>query len=283
MSLPLSDSALIGTCFAASALGLLVLTSSGGNGNAAPEAQTAEVSDANGTDALAQLGAAPAGERVEVDAEFGEMVRSYLLQNPEVIFEAVAEFESRNAEAQVEMDRAVVAAHSEALFDDPNSWVGGNPEGDVSLVAFIDYRCGYCKRAHDDLEELLATDTDLRLIIKEFPILGPESELASRFAVATLRLGGDEAYESAHDLLMRYDGPITPDYLDDLAGELGLEMEAVFAEMESDAVTEVIASNYQLAQRLEISGTPTFVMEDEMIRGYVDATTLLTIAASKRD
>ncbi len=286
MSLPLSDSALVGTCLAASALGLLVLTSSGGSSNP-PPTQTAssatQAEPASSSDALAQLGATPVGEMVSVDAEFGEQVRSYLLQNPEVIFEAVAAFESRNAEMQADMDRAVLAANEDALFHDTNSWVGGNPDGDVSLVAFIDYRCGFCKRAHDELEALLETDDNLRLIVKEFPILGPESEMSSRFAIAALALGGDDVYASVHDQLMRHDGDITPDFLEDLASDVGLEAETVFAEMSSQHVSDVIAANYALAQRLQISGTPTFVLEDEMIRGYVDADVLREMIMAQRD
>ena len=288
MTLPLTDSALIGTCLAASALGLIVMTSSGSNGQTtdvaaqAPAAQV-EAQTTPQEDVLAQLGASPAPETVRVDAEFGEQVRSYLLQNPEVIFEAVAAFEQRSAQAQADMDRAILDANVEALFNDPNSWVGGNPEGDIALVEFLDYRCGFCKRAHDELLELLEADSGIRLIVKEFPILGPESELASRFAIATLRLGGDDMYQQVNDTLIRHDGPVTPEYLDELAQVLGLEFDAVVAEMESEAVSTILAENRALAQRLQISGTPTFVMETEMIRGYVEADVLLELAESLRN
>ncbi|MCC5955229.1 MAG: thioredoxin domain-containing protein [Natronohydrobacter sp.] len=276
-SLQLSDSGLIGTCFAAAALGLLVLTSpgSGGNATTAPAAETGAESDA----ALAE--SAPAVS--EDDREFGDRVRSYLLQNPEVIFEAVAVYEQRNVAAQADMDRAILEANAEALFNDGHSWVGGNPEGDVTLVEFIDYRCGFCKRAHDEVATLLEADGNIRLIVKEFPILGPDSELASRFAVATLRLAGDETYEEIHDLLMRHDGAITPEYLDELAASFDLDFEAIVAEMESEAVSTVLAENRALAQRLQISGTPTFVMETEMIRGFVDADVLIETAQALRN
>ena len=283
MTLPLTDTALIGTCLAASALGLIVLTSSGGNGQTpaedtqVPSAQF-DADAAQQEDVLEQLGASAVPGTVSVDAEFGEQVRSYLLQNPEVIFEAVAAFEQRNAEAQADMDRAILEANADALFNDTHSWVGGNPEGDITLVEFLDYRCGFCKRAHDEVLELLEADSGIRLIIKEFPILGPESELSSRFAVASLRLGGDDIYEQVNDTLIRHDGPVTPDYLDDLAGDLGLDFEAVVAEMESEEVGNILAENRALAQRLQISGTPTFVMETEMIRGFVEADVLIETA-----
>ena len=288
MSLPLTDSALIGTCLAASALGLLVLTSSGSNGqtsvedNQTPATQTA-TQPAQQEEILSQLGATAAPDDVTVDAEFGAQVRSYLLQNPEVIFEAVAAFEQRNAEAQANMDRSILEANADELFTDAHSWVGGNPDGDITLVEFLDYRCGFCKRAHDEIIELLETDSGIRLIVKEFPILGPESELASRFAVATLRLGGDEVYEQVNDTLIRHDGPVTPEYLDQLATELGLEFDAIVAEMESEDVSNILADNRALAQRLQITGTPTFVMETEMIRGFVEADVLLETAEFLRN
>lgn len=288
MTLPLTDTALIGTCLAASALGLIVLTSSGSNGQTPADTdavQSAQL-DAEPTqqeEVLSQLGASAVPGTVSVDAEFGEQVRSYLLQNPEVIFEAVAAFEQRNAEAQADMDRAILEANADALFNDPNSWVGGNPEGDITLVEFLDYRCGFCKRAHDEVLELLEADSSIRLIVKEFPILGPESELSSRFAIASLRLGGDDMYEQVNDTLIRHDGPVTPEYLDELAEELGLDFDALVAEMESEEVSNILADNRALAQRLQISGTPTFVMETEMIRGFVDAEVLIETAEFLRN
>lgn len=280
MTLPLSDSALIGTCLAAAALGLLVMTSSGGNGGTAPEPAAATAST---EDALAQLGVREAEQTVTVDDDFGAQVRAYLLENPEVIFEAVAVFEQRSAAQQAEMGRALLEANAEALFEDGFSWVGGNPDGDITLVEFVDYRCGFCQRALDEVLAVIDADDGVRLIMKEFPILGPESEMASRFAISMLRLGGNDTYEAVHHALLRHDGPITPDFLDALAGEHGLDFEAVVAEMESEDVTQVIAENRALAQRLQISGTPTFVMETEMIRGFVEAEDLLELAASLRE
>lgn len=282
MSLPLTDSALIGSCLAASALGLIVLTSSGGSAPTVQDtAQPAVVQTSE--DTVSQPAAVTPGPVVAVDAEFGAQVRSYLLQNPEVIFEAVAAFEQRNATAQADMDAALLQANADALFNDGHSWVGGNPDGDITLVEFLDYRCGFCKRAHEEVAELLRVDGNVRLIIKEFPILGPESELASRFAVAVLRLAGDDAYASVHDMMMQYDGAITPEYLDELSTELGLDFAALAAEMESDDVTAILAENRSLAQRMQISGTPTFVMETEMIRGFVGVEVLIETAEALRN
>lgn len=284
MTLPLSDSGLIGVCLAASALGLIVLTS-GGGGDAAPAPNpSTEAAPRSTTEAAAlPLGAVPAdGGTTQLDPEFGAQVRAYLLQNPEVIFEAVAEFERRNAQAQDNMDAALVQANADALFNDPKSWVGGNPDGDVTLVEFLDYKCGFCKRAVPEVQALLEQDSNIRVIVKEFPILGAESELAARFAISVLDLVGPEAYDNVHIELMGYDGAITPEYLEEVATEQGFALDDIVAHMDSDAVNDVIASNRELGQRLQISGTPTFVMGETMIRGFVPVDAMLTAAAAER-
>lgn len=285
MTLPLSDSGLIGTCLAASALGLIVLTSGGGDAASAPEAEeqteTTETARASPDSAL-PLGAVPADGQAAVDPEFGAQVRSYLLQNPEVIFEAVAEFERRNAQSQTDMDVALVQANADALFNDPMSWVGGNPDGDVTLVEFLDYKCGFCKRAMPEVDALLEQDDNIRVIVKELPILGPESEMAARFAISVLDLEGPEAYDSVHVELMGYDGSITPEYLEEVSEDHDLALDAIVAHMDSETVNTVIADNRALAQRLQISGTPTFVMGEQMIRGFVPADAMLEAAAIAR-
>ncbi|NBB98776.1 MAG: thioredoxin domain-containing protein, partial [Alphaproteobacteria bacterium] len=190
--------------------------------------------------------------------------------------------ERRNAEAQGDMDVALVEANAEALFNDPMSWVGGNPEGDVTLVEFLDYKCGFCKRALPEVEALLEQDDNIRVIVKELPILGPESELAARFAISVLDLAGPDAYDSVHVEMMGYDGAITPEYLEEIAGDQDLALEEIVAHMDSDTVTSVIDNNRALAQRLQISGTPTFVMGEQMIRGFVPADAMLEAAAVAR-
>lgn len=202
-------------------------------------------------------------------ATLHEEIRAYLLENPEVIMEAVSILEERQSEGQAQADATLVRENAEAIFDDGHSWVGGNPEGDVTLVEFMDYRCGYCRRAAGEVESLLEDDGNIRFIIKEFPILGEESLRASRFAIATRQVAGDEAYKSVHDALMSYDGSMNETGFTRLADSLGLDANAIVAEMDSDRVSEVIAANHALARQLEISGTPSFVMGDQMLRGFV--------------
>ncbi|MFN4057407.1 MAG: DsbA family protein [Roseinatronobacter sp.] len=269
MALPLTDSALVGTCLAFAALGLIAMTSGGGKAPApAP--------------IIVQAAPAPAAP-VAIDDAFGAQVRAYLLANPEVIFEAVAEYERRNQAAQANVDQALVEAHFDALFNDGFSWEGGNPDGDIVMVEFMDYKCGFCKRAHAEVNAFLEADGNVRFILKEFPILGPESELASRFAIAVHQVGGNDAYAMAHDVLMTNNDPITPELLDSISQDLGLDLAELREVMGSEGVNDILTANRNLAQMLQISGTPTFVMNTEFIRGFVPASGLAEIAATLRE
>ncbi|MHA6344054.1 DsbA family protein [Roseivivax sp. CAU 1761] len=200
---------------------------------------------------------------------FRAEVRDYLMENPEVILEAVEALEERQAASQAEADKEMVAENAEALFSDGRSWVGGNPEGDVTLVEFMDYRCGYCRRAKPEVEELVASDGNIRFVVKEFPILGEASVTMSRFAVAVREVAGDEAYKAAHDALMEMNGDPSETVLRRLADSLDLDAEAVLSAMDDEGITEELQANRALAQEMGISGTPTFIMGDEMLRGYL--------------
>lgn len=237
--------------------------------------------------ALALLaGPAPAADLTQMtDAEraaFRAEVRAYLMDNPEVIMEAVQLLEQRQAQAEAEADRMMVAHNAPALFDDGYSWVGGNPDGDITLVEFMDYRCGYCRKAVPEVESLLKSDGNIRLIVKEFPILGEASMLSSRFAIAVKQIAGPDAYKQAHDALIEFKGDISDVTLRRLSDGLGLDTEAVLAHMDSPSVTDEIAMTRALAQKLKISGTPTFVLEDELLRGYLPADQMERIVADKR-
>ena len=214
---------------------------------------------------------------------FRAEVRAYLLDNPEVLMEAIGVLEQRQAQQAAADDTALIAANAADLYEDGNSWVGGNPEGSLTIVEFADYRCGYCRKAHPEVMQLLELDGDIRYIVKEFPILGDQSTLASRFAVSVLRVAGPEAYAQVHDRLYTgFRGDVTPESLDRLAIDLGLDAAAVLAGMTTPEVDAIIAQNQALAQRLRISGTPTFVIGDQMIRGYVPLDTLSAIVAEER-
>jgi len=216
-------------------------------------------------------------------AIFGAEVRAYLLENPEVIIEAVNLLEQRQAQTEAAQDESLVAANLDELQNDGYSWVGGNPDGDITLVEFMDYRCGYCRRAAPEVAQLLAEDGNIRLVIKEFPILGEASMTASRFAVATRLVAGDKAYKQVHDALIEFGGEPNDVSLRRLSEGLGLDSDAIMAQMDSPEITQELTQTRALAQRMKISGTPTFVLQSELLRGYLPADQMSVIIAEIRD
>lgn len=227
-----------------------------------------------------------AGGLGEMTAEertlFGEEVRAFLLENPQVLVEAMDELQRRDEVAATERDAQLLKSNAAALFADTDDWVGGNPAGDVTLVEFMDYRCSYCRKAFAEVNELVKSDGNIRYILKEYPILGEGSTMSSQFAIAVRMLHGDDAYKAAHNALMTLRGEPTPDVLARLAGELGHDPAPLMAKMASPEVKAVINSNLELAQTLQISGTPTFVINDTMLRGYVPLTDMRSIVADQR-
>jgi len=220
-----------------------------------------------------------AAERQAFRAE----VRDYLLDNPEVILEAVDMLETREAEQQAARDAEMIAANADALFDDGYSWVGGNPEGDITIVEFLDYKCGYCRRAHPIVGELLAADGNIRLIVKEFPILGEESVLASRFALGTLLVEGGEAYKAYTDALMEMRGAMTEEPLAMLAQAMGYDAEAIATRARTEDVAQMITQNRALARTLSINGTPTFIVGDRVLRGFLPFEGMQAVVAEARE
>ncbi|TPE49225.1 DsbA family protein [Amaricoccus solimangrovi] len=206
------------------------------------------------------------------DAEreaFQREVHDYLLAHPEILNEMVRILDARQKEQAAQSDQQLVAANADAIFDDGYSWVTGNPEGDFTLVEFLDYQCGYCRKAMPELTELLESDGRIRMIVKDFPILGPGSELAARAAVATMIAEGPEAYGRLHDTLMAGKGQITDESLDRAMRKADLDPAKIRAAMSDPEVDGRIARNRALAEKLSITGTPTFVFQSDMVRGYI--------------
>lgn len=215
-------------------------------------------------------------------AAFGEAIRDYLMKNPEVLVEAINELEAKQQAQQADNDKQLVKANAKDLFEDGYSWVGGNPDGDITIVEFMDYKCTYCKKAYAEVSDLLKKDGNIRFIVKEFPILGQESELSARFAVAVQQIDGDAAYEKVHDALMTARGSLTVESLTALAKAQGLDADAIIKRMNEDQVTDVLRKNYQLAQRMSISGTPAFVIGGQLLRGYAPEAAMAQMVAEER-
>lgn len=238
--------------------------------------------------ALSTALAAPAGAldlskmSTEEKAAFGEAVKDYLMQNPEVLVEAINVLEERQQAAAVENDKTLVDTNAKDIFEDGFSWIGGNPQGDVTIVEFMDYKCTYCKKAFPEVEDLLKKDGNIRLIVKEFPILSQQSELGARFAVATKQVAGDAAYKTVHDALIGMRGDISLEGLKRLAEDNKFDADAIIKKMNTEEVTAVLRANHQLAERMNISGTPTFIIGNEMLRGYAPEEAMAKIVAEQR-
>ena len=214
---------------------------------------------------------------------FRSEIREYLLENPEVLIEAIAVLEDRRAQEAEVAERDMLENNRDAIFNDGYSYVGGNPDGDVTIVEFMDYRCGYCKRAFPAIEELIASDGNIKFIVKEFPVLGEQSTLAARYAVAAKLVGGDEAYKAVHDNLMAWGGEITAGSLARVSRSSGVDHSAVMAKIEDDEVSEIIQANRLLAQSLQIQGTPSFIMGDNFVRGFVELDQMRAIVNDIRE
>jgi protein-disulfide isomerase len=234
---------------------------------------------------LAVMMTATTAQAEMTDAErdaFRAEVRAYLLENPDVIVEAMDVLQQRDDAAAAERDVQLLQSNAPALFNSPSDWVGGNPQGDITVIEFMDYRCSYCRKAHDEVNTLVTSDGNIRYVLKEFPILGPESLLSSQFAIAVRMLYGDDAYKESHNALITLRGEANAETLARLATELGHDPQAVLAKMDSPDVMAVIDTNHALAQTLDISGTPTFVVDQTMVRGYVPLDGMRQIVAGQR-
>ncbi len=215
---------------------------------------------------------------VETDA-FGAKVRDYLLKHPEVIMEAIQILQDRQQTAEAENVKNTVITRAEDIFRDPESPVGGNPDGDVTLVEFFDYNCPYCRRVAPVVAELRRADPSLRLVYKEFPILGPDSEIAARAALAAKRQG---KYEAFHDALMQAKDKVTEAKVFEVAAASGLDLTRLKQDMADPAMQQGIEKTRELALALGINGTPGFVLGDRVIPGAVERATLQGLIADER-
>ena len=208
-----------------------------------------------------------------------QIIRDYLLEQPELLIEVQQALQAkRDAEAAALAEQAI-QSHRDEIYSDPEAPVAGNPGGAIVLVEFFDYRCGYCRRVGPTLETLLAENDDLRIAFKEFPILGPESMLAARAALASRAQG---LYEPFHWALMGTDGPFDLDHILGVARSVGLDDERLARDMEDPAIDTLIDRNAVLANILGIRGTPAFVVGDRMIRGALPIAQFRTAIADAR-
>jgi len=228
---------------------------------------------------------AAAGPAAAFDAaqrkEIESIVRDYLLANPEVMLEVQDALEAKQTAAQRDQQKDAITAQSTKIFDNATDPVLGNPDGTATVVEFFDYNCGYCRRALSDMVSMMENDSELKFVLKEFPILGPDSVAAHRVAFAFNDLYPDK-YTAFHLRLLGFDGRADEDVAIRIAKELGADEGALRAKMADASVTQRIQATYKLANDLGINGTPAYVIGDEVISGALGEDVLTTKVANVR-
>jgi protein-disulfide isomerase len=207
----------------------------------------------------------PAGAQSFSDPQRGEIekiIKEYIVSHPEVLQEAMAELEKRQAAAEAEKSKTTIKNNAQTIFSSARQVTLGNPQGDVTLVEFFDYNCGYCKRALSDMMDLMKTDSKLKVVLKEFPVLGPGSEEAARVAVAVrMQDPTGKKYLEFHQKLLGGRGA---------AGRaVALDMSRLEKDMASDEAKVTFNENIKLAEALGMNGTPSYVVGSEVVVGAV--------------
>jgi protein-disulfide isomerase len=210
---------------------------------------------------------------------FEKLIHDYLLEHPDVLIEALQAAEEKLKQQAEERAQQAIATRQKDLLGDPEAPVLGNPDGDVTLVEFFDYRCPYCKQVSPSLQALIKEDPKLRVVYKEFPVLGRESVFAARAALAARKQG---KYEPFHNALFALKGQLSDDVVLKTAGAVGLDVEKLKSDMGSPEIEAQIRRNHELAQALDIRGTPAFIVGSTLIPGAVDVATLRQKIAEAR-
>jgi protein-disulfide isomerase len=212
--------------------------------------------------------------------QFERRVRDYLLDHPEVIMEAVSRLEARQRTEEETAGQKILTERAEEIFRDPDSPVVGNPDGDVTLVEFFDYNCPYCRQMAPLMVQAEAADPKLRIVYKEFPILGPNSVFAAKAALAARKQG---KYGEFHKALMQTRGVTDEARTLAVAAQVGLDSERLKVDMQDAAIRDFIDRNMALAQALHINGTPGFVVGHRILTGATDLKSLQAAIQEARE
>lgn len=216
-------------------------------------------------------------------AEIGAIIKEYLLAHPEVLQEAAAEFEKRANAAQTAKQQAAVAQYSEMIFNSPRGVMLGNRAGDVTMVEFFDYNCGYCKRAMDDMLALMKADPKLRIVLKEFPVLGPGSVEAAQVAIAVrMQDASGKKYLDFHQKLLGGRGQADRARALAAAKEAGLDVARLERDMQSPEVKATLEESFRLAEAMGMNGTPSYVIGKDVVVGAVGIEALTEKVAMAR-
>ena len=208
--------------------------------------------------------------------EIERIVKEYLLSHPELLQEVMSELEKRQAVAEAEKHRTAVKQYSEVIFSSPRQVTLGNTQGDVTVVEFFDYNCGYCKRAMSDMLDLMKNDAKLKFVLKEFPVLGEGSMQAAQVAAAVRMQdkSGGKKYLEFHQKLLTGRGPADKARALAVAKEIGLDVARIEKDMAGDEVKAQLEESFKLAEALGLNGTPSYVVGNDVVVGAVGLNTL---------
>jgi protein-disulfide isomerase len=226
-------------------------------------------------DASAQTPGFTAQQKTELDG----LIRDFILRNPDVIVEALTAYQLRQEEAEKQTTEQNLVRLRESIENNPDDPVMGNANGDVTIVEFFDYQCGYCKRMMKPLVALLKADPKIRFVLKEFPVLGEASVFAARASLAAKMQG---KYEPFHLALMGYSGRLNERAVIQAAREVGMNLKQIQKDMNSPKVKAIINANRELAQALGVRGTPAFLIGGDLIPGAVPIESLKELVAKLR-
>lgn len=252
--------ALVGAVVSAAAFALFLTLSPATS--PAPEQDVASKPETVGKPADGDAGLSEA-QRADVE----KTVRDYLLKNPQILVQMSAALEQHQAQEREKLIQTAISDNADMIFRDNYGLEAGDPEGDVTIVEFSDYNCPYCKRAFESLTKLLDSDKKVRVILKEFPIFGERSEGAARVAIAAKNQG---KYFEVHTALLENRGQNNEQTALKLAERLGLDMEKLRADMNSDETKKIIRETRELGNKLGIQGTPFYLVGDRSIPGAPD-------------
>lgn len=213
--------------------------------------------------------------------EVEAVVEDYILKNPEILLRAIQTYQAKIQAEKRQQAKENLSNLTAELNLNPSSPVLGNPDGDITIVEFFDYRCGYCKRVFPTIQALLKEDGNIRYVLKELPILGPDSIFASQAALAIWDTT-PEKYPSFHGALMASRGSLTAAKVMTVAKNLALDVDALTKSMKNKSVSDELSKNMELSERLNISGTPAFIIGNQFHPGALSMDEIKKMVALAR-
>ena len=211
--------------------------------------------------------------------ELEKLVHDYLLEHPEILRDMANKLEANDKVAAATARNSVLSSQAKDIFHKPIDAVVGNPNGDVTVVEFMDYNCSWCKKSVKEMQALVGSDKKVRVVMKEFPIFGEGSEYAARAALASVEQG---KYWQLHQALFASEGKVTAEVVDQIAGEQGIDVAKMKVDMKAPEIDAAVKANQAIAQSLALTGTPAFIVDDKLVPGYTELANLQAMLAQTR-